>query len=173
MEYIKSRAELAAPNTDWESSWKRARLKGLGAEASSFFWKLLHNLLPTEERLSRILPNSSAQCKYCPGPVIADLTHCLLQCVHTKDVGNWLLSLVRHHDNTVSPAKLIKLMFAAEVSAEMPLVWIIAQTLLYVWGIRASGKTATLVLTRAMLESKISLLRETRFRNEQNLMNEY
>ena len=89
-----------------------------------------------------------------------------------KDVGNWLLSLVRHHDNTLSAAKLIKLMFAAEDSAEMPLVWITAQTLLYVWGVRASGKTVTLVLTRAMLESNISLLRETRFRNEQTLLNE-
>ena len=30
MQYINSRTELASPNTDWELTWKRARLKGLG-----------------------------------------------------------------------------------------------------------------------------------------------
>ena len=53
-EYIRCRAEVASPNTDWEISWRRARLKGLGTEAASFLWKLLHRLLPTEERLARI-----------------------------------------------------------------------------------------------------------------------
>ena len=56
-QYIQSRAELAAccTTTDWETSWKRARLKGLGSEVKSFFRKLLHLLLPTEQRLSMIL----------------------------------------------------------------------------------------------------------------------
>jgi hypothetical protein len=58
-EYIKSRAELASPTTDWESSWRHARTKGIGSEATSFLWKLLHCLLPTEARLSRIFPNTS------------------------------------------------------------------------------------------------------------------
>ena len=77
MELIKSRAELASPTTDWETSWRRARLKGIGSDGTSFLWKMLHNLLPTEARLSRILPNSSEQCKLCPAPATADLTACL------------------------------------------------------------------------------------------------
>ena len=48
-EYIRSRAELASPDTDWEVSWSRARLKGLGTQATSFLWRLLDRLLPTEE----------------------------------------------------------------------------------------------------------------------------
>ena len=138
----------------------------------SFLWKLLHNILPTEERLSRILANSAAQCKLCPVPVIADQAHCLFQCVSTREVGNWLLSLVRHHDPSVSVDKLLKLEFLCEQSAEMPIVWLLAQTLLYMWGVRASGKIVNHVITRALLESKIFLLRKTRFGNEQTLMNE-
>ena len=95
MDYIKTRAELASPTTDWECSWRRARLKRIGSEATSFLWKLLHLLLPTEERLSRILPNTSNLCKYCPNPITADISHCLFQCVSTREVGSWLLSLVR------------------------------------------------------------------------------
>ena len=55
MEYIKSRAELAAPGTDWEQVWRRARLRGIGSEPICFLWRLLHRILPTEERLARIL----------------------------------------------------------------------------------------------------------------------
>ena len=67
-EYIKSRAELASPETDWEKNWRLARIKGLGSEATSFLWKMLHNILPTEQRLARILPNSIPACKFCPTP---------------------------------------------------------------------------------------------------------
>ena len=72
-EYIKFRAELLSPSTEWETCWRRARLRGLGSAATSFLWKLLHLLLPTEQRVARILPNSSEFCKFCPTPVSADL----------------------------------------------------------------------------------------------------
>ena len=94
--YIMSRAELASPGTDWETCWRRARLKGLGSEATSFLWKLLHRLLPTEQRLGRILPNSSALCKYCPNPPTADLEHTFFGCVKTRDVGRKLFDAIRN-----------------------------------------------------------------------------
>ena len=89
-EFIRCRAEIASPDTDWESSWRRARLRGLGAEATSFLWKLLHRLLPSEERLARILPNSSNNCKICATPTNTDLHHCFFQCVSTVEVGTLL-----------------------------------------------------------------------------------
>ena len=172
MQFINTRTELAFPMIDWESTWRRARLKGLGSEASSFLWKLLHQLLPTEARLSRILPNTSANCKYCVEPIPATLEHCLLLCVKTREVGDWLLGLLREHDNLATPESILKLQFQANTSFEMPLVWIIANTLLYLWGARSNGRLASLISTRANLESKIALLRETRFRNEHHLLEE-
>ena len=172
MDYIKCRAELASPTTDWVTSWRRARSTGLGSEATSFLWKMLHCLLPTEARLSRILPNTSGNCKLCPTPVIADLSHCMFSCVSTREVGNWLLTLTRQHDSSLTPEKLLRLEFSSEQAAEMPIIWIVAQTLLYLWGVRSSGKTVSLITTRATLESKISLLRETRFVNEHTIIQE-
>ena len=122
MEYIKSRAEVASPGTDWESSSRRARLKGLGSQATSFLWKLLHRLLPTEQRLARILPNSSEMCKYCPTPIVADLEHCFFGCVKTENVGKSLIAAVRLHDPSVTPAALLRLQFQEEGDKEMPLV---------------------------------------------------
>ena len=121
-EYIRSRAELASVNTDWDTSWKRARMKGLGSEATSFLWKLLHRLLPCEERLSRMLPNTSSNCKLCPVQVNADLPHCLLQCISTSEIGNMMLSMVRLHDPAVTMNKLLRLEFQCEESVEMSLV---------------------------------------------------
>ena len=80
--------------------------------------------------------------------------------------------MVKKLDPAVTPSRLIRLEFECEESTEMPMVWVTAQTLLYLWGVRAEGKTASLILTRAELESKISLLRETRYLNEYNLMKE-
>ena len=47
------RVELAHPETDWERSWRLARLPGLGPGNISFIFKMLHQILPTQERLAR------------------------------------------------------------------------------------------------------------------------
>ena len=151
MEYIKSRVELASPGSDWESNWRRARLKGLGSEATSFLWKLLHRLLPTEQRLARILPNSSEMCKYCPTPTVGDLEHCFFSCVKTELVGRSLLAAVRQHDPSVTAAGLLRLEFQDDGDKEMPLVWVAAQTLLYLWTSRVGGRVVDLYVTRSIL----------------------
>ena len=164
--YIQSRAELAAPTTDWEVSWKRARLRGLESEVKSFFWKLLQLLLPTEQRLSRILPNSSQNCKLCQHPTTGDLEHAMFNCVSTRETGDWVISLARKCDLSATPSKLLRLDFTCEQAEEMPLSWLLGQTMMYMWGVRSCGKNVDPVLTRAVLESKINLLRETRFVND-------
>ena len=56
---VKSRSELTLSETDWETTWRRSRVKGLGSEAIYFLWKIPYCTLPTEQRLARILPNNS------------------------------------------------------------------------------------------------------------------
>ena len=87
-------------------------------------------------------------------------------------MGSKLLATVAIYDTLVTPSKLLRLEFEAESDLEMPLVWIRAQSLLYMWGVRCSGKIVNPTLTRANLESKISLLRETRFQNQYTLIKE-
>ena len=131
------------------------------------------NLFHVWERLSRILPNTSSLCKFCPDvQVAANLEHCLFNCIKTKEVGSWLLSLIKQYDPTTSTASLIKLEFKTSGATEIPLVWLTAHTLLYIWGMRLNGKTANLIMTRANLESKVSLWRETRYSNEHLMLEE-
>ena len=61
--YIECRVERANQNVDWEHSWRLARLSGLGPENVSFLFKLLHQLLPTQERVARTKPGTSPNCR--------------------------------------------------------------------------------------------------------------
>ena len=96
-------------------------------------------------------------CKLCPNQVVADQKNSLFECANTRVVGEWLLLMVKKLDPAVTPSRLFRLEIECDKSTEMPMVWVTAQTLLYLWGVKAEGKTASLIL-RAELESKISLL---------------
>ena len=61
-EYKLCRVERLNPQTDWKQSWRLARLPGLGHDNISFLFRLLHQTLPTQERVARIKPGSSSLC---------------------------------------------------------------------------------------------------------------
>ena len=52
------------------------------------------------------------------------------------------------------------------------MVWITGHVLLIIWKTRVSGKIVNLLNTRAALESKISLLRETRYLSQHQMINQ-
>ena len=60
---IPCRAEMRNPEFDWESSWQRARLSGFESEVMSFLFKVLHDLLPTKERIARTSVAVKGDCK--------------------------------------------------------------------------------------------------------------
>ena len=120
--------------------------------------------------LTNILSQTLLQNKFVP--MIPTYHSYRLDCVSTKEMGGWLLSLIRSHDASVTAAGLLRLEFQCDDNIEMPLVWITAQTLLHLWGVRSKGKKVEKYATRATLENKISLLRETRHQNEYELIKE-
>ena len=63
MQYIMCRVERDSPMSNWEQCWKLARLSGLGPSNITFLFKMLHQILPTQERLARVKPSSSSSCK--------------------------------------------------------------------------------------------------------------
>ena len=48
---------------------------------------------------------------------------------------------------------------------ETPIVWVVTQFLMNIWEARVKGKMADLFKVRSDLESKVNLLRETRYNN--------
>ena len=53
-----SRSETLCPDIDWEVIWMRIRHPSFSSDTVSFLWKLVNELLPTEERLNATIGKS-------------------------------------------------------------------------------------------------------------------
>ena len=163
--FMACRVELASPWTDWEISWRLSRLPGLGPEHSSFLFKLLHQILPTQERVSRTSPTTNSLCKHrdCTGDSTEDIPHCLVYCRGNDGVGMKLVECARTVAPGQSVEQFLQLNLGVEESMELATVWWLSAGWLAIWNLRAAGKKIDHYLVRAQLEAKINLLRETRF----------
>ena len=151
------RVERLWPDLDWESTWTRIKLPSLPNDTTSFLWKLMHDLLTTEERVNATVGNASASCRFGCG-VVADLEHCFFGCCLTNDVGNWLLSLVRKFEPT-NEANILKL----KTPSNDALDWIIAITLHLIWSSRVASKKANLQQCVAHLKAEAEIMKNTKF----------
>ena len=166
---IQMKAEKLSPNNNWEVIWPLIILPGLDSRTRSFLLKLLHNLLPTQERLHRVLPNKvlSPTCSLCPQATCGDQLHSLILCPFNNGVGLWLYCCIRQLFPGMESTQLISLNFETNHISEkaFPAIWMIAKTLLIIWASRTSNTVNTIIITRASLEAEIMLLRKTRFRS--------
>ena len=65
----------------------------------------------------------------------------------------------------ITPSQVLRLELHVNQTDETPVVWIVAQFLMNIWEARVKGKMADLFRVRSDLESKVNLLRETRYNN--------
>ena len=160
------KVETKNPDINWEITWKRASLPGLSSADHSFLWKMLHNILPTHERLHRLGMNNimSPLCSQCDQGVNDDLSHALVTCPQNTEVTDWLLNQLLHVSPNILPHQLVLLSLVdIQEEHELPVTWLISQTLSYIWTQRSIQKKPTLFQTRALLEAGVSIMRKSRF----------
>ena len=117
------KAELEHPNVDWQRTWSLANIRGLESENYSFLWKLIHKLLPTQERLHKILPNiASPSCTICEMNESCDLKHTFFDCNHSRNIGLWLLHQVRKQVPQVEPQHILLLDLNLESKMKLPYI---------------------------------------------------
>ena len=164
---IPLRVELASPDTDWPHTWKLARQRPLGPQLSSFLFKLLHNILPTGERVARILLAASPNCTRCAQdpPVIETLYHSLVTCPANTGATAILINCLSQYDPNITAQKILTLNFQVETSLEIPITWVIASYLFSIWSLRSEKKQITQYKIRSDLEASCRILSETRFIN--------
>ena len=163
--YIQCRVELASPGTDWEQSWRLARLPGLGPEHTSFLFKLLHQLLPTQERVARTSPSTNSNCKNsnCSGVMVEDQTHALVYCSGNNGAGIRIVEAAQTLVPWQGAERLLQLDGDVGQDDELAIVWWLAAGFMAIWEMRSAAKKIEPYLVRAQLEAKINLLRETKF----------
>ena len=72
---------------NWGRSYSLARLKGLSPDHKSVLFKLLHQLLPTGERVHRLQPNKSPACTLCRTGPVDTLLHACTECEANNAAG--------------------------------------------------------------------------------------
>ena len=160
-ELIPCRAENKGPEIDWETGWLRARLPGLGHVLVSFLFKVMHDLLPTQERVSRTNPAVTATCKLCESESVENLNHALVTCPANQGVGVAVLAALPTEVGVDGhPALSLQLPVADQL--ELPVVWFLSVAWSSIWEQRCTGNRPELYKVRADLEAKVSILRKTR-----------
>ena len=170
---IPCRAELASMRTDWEVTWRRARLPGLGSQLTSFLWRLLHCLLPTRERLHHHTATTSSLCQHCvvrregEEGSLGTLQHELIDYSSNDNTGNILMTFLRLQVPDITAAQALRLEFG-EVGegVEAALTFLTTATLYKIWMTRQKKETRVRsTLIRAQLEACVAILRHTRHQN--------
>ena len=80
-------------------------------------------------------------------------------------VGRKLLELLRLHQPNLTTAAALRLELEVDEEVELPLVWLTAATFVSIWDQRKACTRVQPHLTRAQLEAKVNILRETRLAN--------
>ena len=172
--FISTRTELTSPTTDWETSWRLARLRGLGPENTSFLFRLGHKLLVTKERQSRTNPANSPNCTAlgCRNDCVENLEHALIQCQANNGVGTALLLTLRQTIPALTAEAALRLELNVSAEQELPHVWLLSASLLSIWEQRQSSRRVQPYLVRAELEAKVNLIRKASYQNCATLLND-
>ena len=160
-EFCPSKPELPSPATDWVLSWSMCRQKGLSPDLSSFLWKLLHNLLCSQQRLHRMGVSPSPICKLC-NTEEGTLQHELIGCHHNANIGQELLTSLKNHIPSLTE-ELLRLEFVnLNADLHLPVTILNAVTLSYLWKERSTGSRVHAYQVRPEMEQTIAMLRTTR-----------
>ena len=156
------KAELASPTTDWTFSWSMCRQPGLSPELSSFLWKMMLDLLSTQQKLNKMGSTPSPLCKLCklePG----SLSHELISCTLNDNVGQLLLTTLQTLIPSLTSANILRLDFPTlDSKLHLPATLLIAVSLSTIWKERTTNSRVRAYQVRSELEQTINLLRTTR-----------
>ena len=170
--YTPCKSEIRNPDIDWTNTWRLSRLKGLDSSQTSFLWRLLHQILPTQEKLSKIHPNTSPLCRHCQDNMTENLSHALFYCDFNKHVSQALVDTLASCQAGNTIPHILTLNFSVEEEKELPVVWVTTNFLQKIWELRKEKKRCDLIRIRAELEAKVNLLRETKFSKSADIISQ-
>ena len=114
-------------------AWKRINSSVIPSSIRDISYLLLHNKLPTKERLFRVGVASDPYCVFCPDALICDAEHFFCKCVRVENVWeqvrNILISMI---NEDVSDWCLINY-FMPKNAYEDETVWLIGNFIAKVW----------------------------------------
>ena len=136
---IPNRIEENSPGIQWGESYRLARLHGLAPASKSFLFKLIHELLPSRERVNRMIPANSALC-WCGSGEVETYLHCFYKCNRNSEAAAAMLQCAQVYDHELTPERSLRLQVKADEVFSLPVVSIIATGLQTIWNNRQQKK---------------------------------
>ena len=170
------RVKLQDPANDWIETLRIARRKGLASDQTSFLFKLLHCLLPTQDRVRRLGVADVGQpglCQLC-NQEEEDTLHALFYCQHNVVAGHALLGYSQKIIPNLTPEDSIKLRLgnSLEEEEELAAISLLATGWDHIWKARTEKKQVCMFKMRAELEAMISVFRKSWYQQSENIMSE-
>ena len=132
---------------------------------SSFAFRLLHNILITQENISKAAgcKETSNKCTLCSLDVLGSNLHSLIDCPFNRNVGKWLVDTLQNFYPNLTSSSILKLSFD-DVDQEklLPFAWLTVKTLHIIWVMRMKRKAPSIENTRSLLEASVMILRKSR-----------
>ena len=160
-ELIPCKVEEREPTAPWMESYRLSKLKGISPTTKSFNFKLLHTLLPSNERINHLNPNATALCRLNCGAVETYL-HLFYDCHHNQGAGDALLRCVRSYDIDLTESKSLTMRIKVDGCFEMAVISILSTGLELIWSRRLVKKNTDLITMRSELEWAAILRRKSR-----------
>ena len=166
---IPTKLESLFPNFDFSNSYRLIRLFGLTPDQKSFLFKMIHNLLPTKERLYRLKKVPTPYCIFCPDLMVDDMEHFFV-CSKYFHIMGPVTNLIHTILPGVPVSEIVSLRVRLENSNELPFVWLLSSFLMLVWNARIMGKALTFPSFQAEVQACSEVLKATRW-NQYSLQN--
>ena len=161
------RVELLNTNTDWACTWSLARTRGIGSDLTGFLFRLIHQLLPTKDRTSRMAVDDPSdipgRCPVCRAAT-EDQLHAFFDCPNNSVCGLALLGYVQTTVSNLSPEEALRLELGGghDEVEQLATVCLLSTGLQYIWEARTEKKLVSLFRMRSEIEARITILRRTR-----------
>ena len=101
---------LLHPSNDWPKVWHNVHTAPITEEMKSVWFTVIHDIIPTNERLAKIHLTDTTLCKYCGKP--DTLQHRINECSEGTDIWRWtrtrLAIILRTNPIYISPEWAIR-----------------------------------------------------------------
>ena len=163
---LSPKVELRNPSIDWSTVWNLASNSVIDSDDSSFLFRCLHNLLPTQQFLAKIDRSKqlSNSCNLCDLNVTDSRQHLFFDCTFNNGVGLGLLKCLKKICPSITADRILTLSLGCELHERnaAAATWIIAKVLHATWLSRRQKKETDVRRVRALIESSIMILRKSR-----------
>ena len=164
----RTKMEIKMPQIQWEQSWKFLKTRGLSGEQKSFLMKMLHNILPTKQRLFKMNLSDSPLCDLCNCQTMGDLPHIMLECDYNSVVNDWIVGVLLDLDSNLLQAdikshNIVCLDLPLDSGSHLSVTWFLSTIFASIWKSRQARRPPSLWRIKSSAEADLMILKNTQY----------